>query len=75
MKRITTPEEIEPGRYYFCCPKDDTFDASIEQAFGTETPTTKYLGNRIWANSKDADAFKKWIIVGPINFPEFDKFI
>lgn len=72
IKHITDPEELELGREYWLRPKDSPcvpYVAVCEQEFGR-----KYFGLRIWAESNNNQAMRRWDIFGPLpvrNPPDF----
>jgi len=74
LKRITSPEEIEIGKHYFCNPKNG-FEPIVLKAFGLSADSTKYLGDRIWATKDNPQAFEKYVIVGPIEMPNFEEYL
>jgi hypothetical protein len=69
MQKITSSEELIVGKYYFCKPTNG-LDPIILNVGSFENK--KFLGNRIWCTEDNPQAFEKFTIVGPIEFPSFN---
>lgn len=76
MSLITSNEQLEVGREYWCRSKAfgnaHIKECLFDDSFG------KFMGNRIWAYDGNSQALKKWDIIGPLpkrEQPDFDAYI
>jgi len=67
LKKITSVEDLEIGRYYYCEDKK-TGEKSISRV--NSINAKKYIKDRIWEEPNNNQALEKYNIVGPISIPD-----
>ena len=73
MKQITTNDELEIGKNYWCKPKRSTYSKAVILTVG-EHSQNKFIGSHIWCTENNNQGLEKYTIIGPIEEPDWSEY-
>jgi len=74
MKKIKEEKDLEEGKFYFCKERVYPFRLKILEVKSTFEGNLFLGEDRFWATKDNPQAFKRFDIVGPVEFPNFEEY-